>query len=261
MKQTILSLFFSIASTLSIVAGGQHAVDVVLMGDSNTWLGGDSCTDSRGWSRWFAEAFRPNTCVSYARSGATWTNTSATTYDITEYSEVITDNNVIYNQINRLATDIQCHGKPVPHVVIIMAGTNDAWFSARRPGMWQPTSFSAFQGTTDSIKASCCTSLEASVSLACQMIKGIAPSSRRVLVTPMQSSRIPQTDISRVADCIDRCGKRHGAMVVRLDKEGCVKTSVESRQHKYTTDGVHTSVAGARRVGLFLSRRIANGLL
>ncbi|MBO7511027.1 MAG: alpha-galactosidase, partial [Bacteroidales bacterium] len=39
------------------------------------------------WNKWFCEAINPESCRSYARSGATWTHTEATTYDTEEYSE------------------------------------------------------------------------------------------------------------------------------------------------------------------------------
>lgn len=259
MKHIFLLILFVFVG-LHTKAVTHTGIDVVLLGDSNTWLGGDSCTCEKGWSKWFVDTFRPESCVSYARSGATWTNTKATEYDISEYSEVITDNNVIYNQINRLVHDIRHNGKPLPHLIIIMAGTNDAWFTNRRPGLWQSPAFNLSAHTVDSIQASACTSLASSVDMACLMLKRIAPASRIVLVTPIQSSRIDSAKISRVADCIDSCGRHHGAMVVRLDMEGCVKASVESGCHTFTSDGVHTNIKGAQCIGFFLSRRIANGI-
>ncbi|MBQ5826020.1 MAG: hypothetical protein IIW46_00885, partial [Bacteroidaceae bacterium] len=51
---------------------------VVLLGDSETAIGGDQCDQPRGWNKWFAEALQPASCRSYARSGSTWTNTIRT---------------------------------------------------------------------------------------------------------------------------------------------------------------------------------------
>lgn len=75
----------------------RDSMHIVLLGDSNTWLGGDDCTSKRGWNTWFAQSFPHATCVSYARSGATWTNTRRTTRNLTENVGRISDNNVIYN--------------------------------------------------------------------------------------------------------------------------------------------------------------------
>lgn len=168
MRHTVFLLFFLLVTCLHTAAGNHSQVDVVLLGDSNTWLGSDSCDSPKGWSKWFVEAFCPRSCVSYARSGATWTNTVNTTYNITEYTEVITDDNVIYNQVNRLVDAIGRHIQPVPELIIIMAGTNDAWFDSRRPNVWDSTADADLSDSVSVAAVSACTSLASSVRLACQ---------------------------------------------------------------------------------------------
>ena len=76
-------------------------MNVVLLGDSNLSTGGDDCTGERSWSKWFKELFQPKTCVSYARSGATWTNNALTKHDTKENIARVGNSNVIYNQVNR----------------------------------------------------------------------------------------------------------------------------------------------------------------
>lgn len=260
MKPAAFLLFFLLSSPLHTVAGSHSDIDVVLFGDSNTWLGGDSCCNPKGWSKWFVEAFGPKSCVSYARSGATWTNTVKTKYDITEYAEVITDNNVIFNQINRFADAVGRHVQPVPGLIIVMAGTNDAWFDSRRPGVWNANFEMAFSDSIGIPEVSVCTSLASSVVLACKKLRKIAPAARIILATPMQTSRTDMSKISRTADIIAECGDKMDIMVVRLDKEGCVKAETEKKFQKFTYDGVHTNTEGARRIGYFLSQRITNGI-
>ena len=111
---------------------GHDTTNVVMLGDSNTWLGGDSCDRPHGWTKWFAEECYPATCRSYARSGATWTATVRTVRDVDEYTEKLGDNNVIYNQICRLMVAVADGRQAYPHTIIISAGTNDAWFVAAR---------------------------------------------------------------------------------------------------------------------------------
>ncbi|MBQ2399776.1 MAG: SGNH/GDSL hydrolase family protein, partial [Muribaculaceae bacterium] len=112
LRNAITLLLFIVVSTgVGCNAGTRHDAhadqDVVLLGDSNTWLGGDDCTGVKGWGKWFAEEYRPGSIRSYARSGATWTNTVNTVADTREYSEVLGDNNVIYNQVMRLVEDFE----------------------------------------------------------------------------------------------------------------------------------------------------------
>lgn len=260
MKPAAFLLFFILACPLHAVSGAHSGIDVVLLGDSNTWLGGDSCDTPRGWSKWFVDDFAPRSCVSYARSGATWTNTVKTKYDITEYSEVITDNNVIFNQVCRLADAIGRRVQPVPGLIIVMAGTNDAWFDSRRPGVWKTNLDMAFSDSIGIPEVSVCTSLASSVVLACKKLREIAPAAKIVLATPMQTSRTDMSKISRAADIIAECGDKMDIMVIRLDREGCVKAETEKKFQRFTYDGVHTNTEGARRIGYFLSQRITNGI-
>ena len=108
-------------------------MNIVLLGDSNTWIGGDECDKPQGWNKWFKDLANPLSCHSYARSGATWTHTSLTDYDTEEDTGVLSDNNVVYNQINRLKEAYQQQKQVKPDLIIVMAGTNDLWFADKRP--------------------------------------------------------------------------------------------------------------------------------
>lgn len=111
----------------------QSVMHVVILGDSNTFIGGDQCDKPQGWNKWFKELAKPLSCRSYARSGATWTHTSNTVYDIEENTGVLSDNNVIYNQVNRLLKETgEEKTQPTPDLILIMAGTNDLWFASKR---------------------------------------------------------------------------------------------------------------------------------
>ena len=49
----------------------QIAIDcnIVILGDPNTAIGGDDCSKSVGWNKWFRDMLSPASCRSYARSG------------------------------------------------------------------------------------------------------------------------------------------------------------------------------------------------
>ena len=131
----LMRLFFSLILSLmvALTTVAQKPLHVVMLGDSNTWIGGDDCDKPLGWNKWFKDALQPTTCKSYARSGATWTNTPQTHRDTKENIEILGNNNVIYNQICRLQEAVEGGDQAIPQLILIMAGTNDAWFQKQRP--------------------------------------------------------------------------------------------------------------------------------
>lgn len=220
---------------------------VVLLGDSNTWLGGDNCDNDNAWSFWFKKMSSPDICRSFARSGATWTHTSVTSPDTEEYSEVITDNNVISNQLLRLKKAVKEGRCPPPDLIIISAGTNDAWFADKRP-----EAFTELNGYT---------SLAGSIKGNCNYIKENFPEAKIALLTPPYSTKIDDTIINRTAEIIEKAGKDSGAVVIRLDVKECIDSDVERDRFRMTTDGVHTSRAGARKIGLRVASEMESDLI
>ena len=238
-------ILFLMAMLSSVVpAQGTTGLHVAMLGDSNTFIGGNDCTGERGWSKWFAEQLHPSSCHSYARSGATWTHTPQTTRNTTFYSEVLTDDNVVSNQVYRLCDTCATGRQPIPDLIIIMAGTNDAWFVHRRP-----MAFCA-DTTTGSL------TLAGAVTLCCKQLRSAFPQASIVLVTPLQTTAAPLERIQQTGNIIEQCGRQMDIPVIRLDRESCISCNDEQRRRHYTTDGTHTSVAGAREVGTLLAHRI-----
>lgn len=233
-------------------------VNVVILGDSNTSIGGDDCTQPRGWNTWFRESFAPATCRSYARSGATWSHTVRTKADELEVTGRLSDDNVVYNQVLRLHTAWTAGNQPVPDLILIMAGTNDAWFKAERPGAYLTTVAEAFDVPADTLlsrPAGRTLGLTECVRRACLMLQSDFPKALIVLMTPMQTTQAPDELIRRTGDLIEGCGGRMGIPVVRMDKESVVRSTQEAQHTTYTYDGTHTSEAGARSNGLLMARR------
>lgn len=228
----------------------------VMLGDSNTWLGGDSCNSPRGWTKWFAEECPSAVCRSYARSGATWTCTTETVRDVDEYTEKLGDNNVIYNQICRLAEAVGNGSQSVPNLIIISAGTNDAWFRSARPYAFDATAAEAFTDTAAMRVPESMLTLAGAVLRGCGMLRDAYPEARIVLLTPMQSTAVDDADIARAGAIIEDCGRLMGLTVIRLDRESCVVRKNEMRRKRMTTDGTHTTVEGARRNGILIARTL-----
>ena len=235
-------------------------IHVVILGDSNTWIGGDDSDKPCGWNKWFADIFKPATCKSYARSGATWSNTSTTRRNTKEDIGVIGPNNVIYNQVERLAESCNSGMQPTPDVIIIAAGTNDAWFVKKRPGVFSKTAAQAcrMKGTITSLPPNRITSLAEAVVYNTELLRQRFPNARIILLTPLQSVHPTEANFARATTIIEECGTLLGLPVVRQDKECCVRRADEARQHRFTSDGTHTSEEGAKQIGTYLASRIAS---
>lgn len=246
---------------LSIIAVAQDTlhqdINVVLLGDSNTWLGGDDCTKPKGWNTYFKQEFNPKSCTSYARSGATWTHTKSTRNNPDEYSGSVTDCNVIYNQAVRLWLSVQDSSQARPNLIIIAAGTNDGWFPQKRPGVFDVSAQEALSDSNITHRQLTeFTSLAQSVVLNCRMLSELFPGCRIVLLTPMQSTAVPLERITRIGDIIEQCGNGLGIPVIRQDKISKVVSANERRAKKYTYDGTHTSVLGAQENGRLIALKI-----
>lgn len=230
-------------ASFKMSAGESHSDqchEIVLLGDSMTWIGGDSCQNDRGWTYHFK---RMNPCVKIdmmARSGATWTNTKNTRGDTTFYSEVLHDENVIYNQVLRLEGRCRRDSFPKPDIILIYAGANDAWFDSRRPGIY---------GNGD-------TSLAVSIRKSLSILRNTLPETRVILITPAEMGKVPASKVTRVADLIESVGNAEGVEVWRADRDLPIRHASESGKLTYTSDGVHTNPEGARLIAEYISRNL-----
>ena len=153
----------------------------------------------------------PKSCVSFARSGATWTNTTNTVLDREENVGIITDNNVIYNQVCRLIEATEDAKIQRPHLIIIACGTNDAWFEKKRPQIWAASVDDAIADEGIVAKdPSEAPSLAQSVVQDCLLLRQFFTDSKIVLLTPLQTTAVSVDKIGRVGDTIQKCGDMLG---------------------------------------------------
>lgn len=239
---------FGTARAADVEPSGEH---VVLLGDSNVWLGGDYCSRETGWSYWFREWTQPLSCRSFARSGATWSHCAATCADTMEVTELISDNNVVYNQILRLLGCVERHECEAPTLIIIMAGTNDAWFLKRRPGALQADAAEAFTTSEEELlqtETADLQSLAQAVRYDCTLLRRTFPAARILLTTPMQSAHVGIKYIRRAGDIIEGVAGLMNIDCLRLDKDTPIDCEREKVHFRYTYDGTHTSPEGAQVV-------------
>lgn len=225
------------------------SLDVVFLGDSNTWIGGDDCDNAKGWNKWFKDFFRPASCKSYARSGATWTNTSQTKTNTEEDIAVLGDDNVIYNQIMRLRQAVENGTQAVPGLVIIAAGTNDAWFQNKRPDIFSMGTEMALMTVNDNlsgINVNEMTSLAQSVFYGIALLRESFPDVQIILFTPLQCTATSLENIQMVGDVLVECAEACNIGWLRQDDSKFLDREKELQHKHFTSDGTHTNAEGAR---------------
>ena len=143
--------------------------------------------------------------------------------------------------------------QPSPNIIIIMAGTNDAWFRDKRPHAFDNivghaserdknvVGHASKRDETDDMVSLC-----GAVRHGCGMLKNAFPAARVVLVTPMQSTAVPDSIIAVASDIIEDTGQQMGLSVLRLDRDGCVVSEQERLNKQFTYDGTHTNEQGAQ---------------
>ena len=228
---------------------------IALLGDSMTWIGGDSCQNDTGWSHILKESGIASAIDVYARSGATWTNTVATKRNPSHYTEVLHDDNVVYNQAVRLIERADTCDT-APDLIILFAGANDAWFADKRPGIYDSENPDIIHSPETEKPG--ITSLEGSIRLVSDMLHERFPETVLLFITPLQMSKTDAKTICKVSDIIERTASEKGWTTLRADKETCINHEQEKRSPKFTYDGVHTNSAGARILGEFIVSRLTS---
>lgn len=240
--------------------GTQQSPHVAILGDSNTWMGGDDCSGDEAWPKWFMQLYSTSSCRSYARSGATWTNTPATVLNTEEDTALLADNNVIFNQVQRLIEAHKAGSQPTPQLVIIAAGVNDAWFHAKRPEAFTFSSHKAkrqndwsylYQSTPDQILT-----LAESIAFNCHLLQQAFPQAHIVLVTPAQSVEVSSRLIAKTGNIIAATAASLGIHAIKLHRLSPISSKAERRRCRFTSDGTHTNARGAKAHGRIIARHI-----
>ncbi len=254
-KIVILSVFAICSIVYFYAKGAEYSEDfklkIALLGDSMTWIGGDSCQNSVGWSHYLKESTTSCEINVYARSGATWTNTRNTHSDTEFYSEILHDDNVVYNQMLRLIKEADADKMHTPDIIVIFAGANDAWFCDKRPGIFYAP-HPSLDVPNKKIDPSMETSLFGSVRLVCNKLKVRFPKTKIVLITPIEMSKVPAEMTVRVSDTIESAGDVCGVTTLRADRDVAIRHIEEKNKPRYTYDGVHTNAEGARMLGEYI---------
>lgn len=226
---------------------------IALLGDSMTWIGGDSCQNETGWSHVLKNSGIASAIEVYARSGATWTNTKATQRNPEHYTELLHDDNVVYNQTIRLIEKADSAHED-PDIIMIFAGANDAWFDSKRPGIYDNEDINVKYSTeTDPGSV---TTLKGSIRLVSHILRERFPKSTLLFVTPLQMSKTDAETIFKISDLIEKTASENGWCTLRADKETGISHIQEKQSPKFTYDGVHTNPAGAKILGDYIIQHL-----
>ena len=231
---------------------------IAILGDSITWLSMSSNTN-RGWVTHFRELLKFAELRNYARSGATWSHTASTQYDITEDTTSISNDNVIYNQLNRLINDVDNNGVTAPDFIFILAGTNDAWYPQYRPDAVAdtPSSVMSDESVWLNVKAiGSLTSIPKAMRYVAEMIWNKFPNCQVVVTTPLQSTAFTTDRREAIAESIKGSAEYLSWAVIEQDKVCDISRIREHQGYYMTYDGTHTSEAGAKTVGEVLASQL-----
>lgn len=242
----LIALSLCLGGNLNGISARTQKPHVVFIGDSNTWNGGDDVSNPRAWSYWLVKNLLPASARSYARSGATWTNNTATRVDTAAYSELLDDQNVLYQQAVRLIGAHKAGQQATPDLIFVCAGTNDAWFRSRRPGIYSETVEQAYaRPMTTTTKPGEATSLAASARLTLMLLKEAFPQAKIIVVTSPYCVQAPKAEIDKVAETLQQCAQRSGVYCTRTERTAGIDPDKEKEKKELTVDGVHTSERGA----------------
>lgn len=233
----------------------------VILGDSITNLGGDDCSGEKGWTTYFKNIMNFKSVKSYARSGATWTNTANTKYNITENTGSLSDDNNAYNQINRLINEIS-KGATVPDYIIIALGTNDIWYRYTTSIKDIDEFETIWNDTTDysnEVDIRICTSIVKAIRFVYDMIiNSKLKNSQVIILTPLQGTFSTVSKINEIGDIIEKCAKICSWNVIRQDYKCGISRLQELKAKTNTSDGTHPSKSGAEIIGKYIASQITS---
>lgn len=252
-------LILAISLLIGVVASNDLSdKNVVILGDSITYLGKDDCTGAKGWTTYWKEITRPKSVRSYARSGASWCNTPQTKPNTVEHIGVLGPDNNIFNQIERLEEAIAKGEQPKPDLIMIAAGTNDLWYTSYFPNAFDVSPEDAMSAPDQKVieqGPTAATSISTAMKLAFARFARICPDAQIIILTPLQATKIKTPILERGSKVIEECARLAGAKVIRQDREMPVDSAAERRSLNLTYDGVHPNEAGARANGQALATR------
>lgn len=243
-----------------------------VLGDSITWLN-ISSTPNRGWLTHFLQRLTFASHKNYAYSGATLSNYSDSSVNISGYWGSPDKDNIVFNQVKRMINDIQNNNMPVPDYIIIAAGCNDTYMfnttsssfaerHAQISHLLDDTAKDIFEAGNDTTSyyttktPAQCNTLAKALRLIGDAIISVCPHAQVIITTPLQSAYFTESQQKQVSQLIEDCAEYLSWNVINQGKDGGISRLQESKGYVMTYDGTHTSELGAEYLGGFLAARV-----
>ena len=261
------------------VSGGGTSIDDSVTSDDKTWSSkkidteidnvntqavlpnvvcfGDSISDvnvNGEWVKHIEDYAKFKSFKCYGRGNAKWTFQTGTTYNVTDTSNTMLHNNVIWNQFNRMKVDVENEIIPTPDVICIMAGTNDGYKSEDVGDI--DTAFAAEKILTKDYKT--LNNVAQSIRYVVEDIKQNYPHVQVILCTPIPAgTKYIWKLVKPVADMIKMCAQNMGLMCIDQFYESGISWSSEQYVGyvDLVGDGIHLTEIGGKKIASFLARQ------
>ena len=218
---------------------------------------GDSISDvnvNGEWVKHIEDYAKFKSFKCYGRGNAKWTFQTGTTYNVTDTSNTMLHNNVIWNQFNRMKVDVENGIIPTPDVICIMAGTNDGYKSEDVGDI--DTAFAAEKILTKDYKT--LNNVAQSIRYVVEDIKQNYPHVQVILCTPIPAgTKYIWKLVKPVADMIKMCAQNMGLMCIDQFYESGISWSSEQYVGyvDLVGDGIHLTEIGGKKIASFLARQ------
>ena len=130
---------------------------------------------------------------------------------------------MIYNQVNRLRDACNDSTQHTPDLILILSGTNDMWFEAKRPQAFSKTAEEVCTDTAalyPTRQPNEILSMAEAIRYDYEMLREFCPEATIVLLTPMQATKVSREVVTKTGELIDQCGALLQMPVIRLDEVG-----------------------------------------
>ena len=219
--------------------------NLVIMGDSIT-------ADPTWWTANMLQRLAFSNYLNLARSGATWSHTAGTVYDIVSTGGSTTSENVIWNQINKLIDRVTRGVNPIPEVVVILSGTNDY---SRTQGV-ASTEFAGASPITGQAPGTILNIAKA-IRYCCELLLTTYPDVQIILVTPIQRGSDDNATIFNIGQVIKDCADYLSVTAIDAGKRSGIYGKYDSgTTHKYLYDNLHPTPLGNEKYGSFMANEL-----
>tara|TARA_R110000772_G_scaffold56917_1_gene129266 strand:+ start:213 stop:2123 length:1911 start_codon:yes stop_codon:yes gene_type:complete len=223
--------------------------------DKVAWWLGDSITDDDNYYlNKLNEKLTFSTQYNIANSGAKFSHTSATVYDITSTGGGGADWNVTWNQVNKMIDLVNNSSYLQPDLILLSAGTNDFYGTVGTPS----TIYDGLSFTTLASGHSRLQSLAGGLRYTCDTILENYPNVQIVLIAPIQRGLVDNSVMFEIIDAMIESGGLGSMEVIDQGRKCGIYGYPEIASDIFLTDNLHPTPLGGQKMANFLLKALKN---